>query len=376
MPKTCLLGSMLFFVAIVWRNGAAGAEPHDSVRSRSDFAHAMDRLNEGTSEQHVLELLGRPDDVRTGRDLDGFTTVGTKEIWRYGTSGHLTPATLGQVYISREGRVQYMYGGGAPPPDGMFSERELRQLIGILAAVPSYNSGSRYNPLMVIRAVNRLQPLGKEKSLAAIQEFLRVSSRFDDEGREGMFLVLRTLFDVPAEPGFFPPMLVGAPSPSPPTDPKLLPRFPIALVGDIPFLLVDGYTLHGRDEPPEHAFDYFKKNGKLRPKLLVPTERPFRSLDEFIVSPQWIFAGSNDHHSDQRERDLLREQALRLLGTVYAVQPDRFGKFLPDDSNEKQRRRHDEILTRASEMKIRWDATLEKYTFLDGTSLPKREKAR
>ena len=88
-------------------------------------------------------------------------------------------------------------------------ERELRRLLDILGQVPSYNAGRRYNPRTVIRAVNALLPLGKDKALATIEEFLRVTGFWEHNEGEGMFLVLRTLFDVPKDPGYMPPMMVG-----------------------------------------------------------------------------------------------------------------------------------------------------------------------
>jgi hypothetical protein len=51
-------------------------------------------------------LLGPPDDVRSQNDPDGLLGwVGTKQIWHYGTNGHLTLGTLGAVYIDEDNRV-------------------------------------------------------------------------------------------------------------------------------------------------------------------------------------------------------------------------------------------------------------------------------
>ena len=48
--------------------------------------------------------------------------IGTATTWRYGTSGHMTFPTLGQLYIDHEGRVQHVFGGdGSPPPAGATS---------------------------------------------------------------------------------------------------------------------------------------------------------------------------------------------------------------------------------------------------------------
>ena len=76
-------------------------------------------------------------------------------MWRYGSNGHLSFATLGSIYLTNDATVQYLFGGtGLPPPTGMFVESRLRELLRLLDAVPG--SG---DPLAVIAAVNALQPL-------------------------------------------------------------------------------------------------------------------------------------------------------------------------------------------------------------------------
>ena len=55
--------------------------------SRLEIAEAAGELRRGMSEADVRRLLGPPDDIRTQHDPGGISTVGTKEIWRYGTSG-------------------------------------------------------------------------------------------------------------------------------------------------------------------------------------------------------------------------------------------------------------------------------------------------
>jgi hypothetical protein len=83
----------------------------------------------------------------------------TQEIWRYGTNGHLTWGTLGQVYIDQNGEAQYVYGGhGEPPPRGMFQEDELRQLLRVIDQVPSPML-EHFDPRKLIVAVNALQAL-------------------------------------------------------------------------------------------------------------------------------------------------------------------------------------------------------------------------
>ena len=119
-----------------------------------------------------------------------------------------------------------------------YAKRE--HIFRILDEVSGWRAPYDYKPQTVIRAVNALQPLGKERALATIDEYLEAHSG------EGVFLVLRVLFDVPKPPGHMPRMqvgdMVGVPSPQ---DHQLLSRSPIVLHDDIPFLLGSGMFVGG-----------------------------------------------------------------------------------------------------------------------------------
>src|SRR5437588_45169 len=68
-------------------------------RTRAEFAAAMAKVKKGMPEKEVLALLGKPDDIRTQCDPGGIAVDRTtREVWRYGTNGHLTCPTLGCVY--------------------------------------------------------------------------------------------------------------------------------------------------------------------------------------------------------------------------------------------------------------------------------------
>jgi hypothetical protein len=348
---------------------SAAAPETEKPRSRREFAAAMNKLKEGIPADEAMHVLGPPDDIRTHSDPPGIGTTHTKEIWRYGTSGHMTTATLGQVYIDDHDQVQYFFGQGEPSPNDLLPEAQLRTLLIALDEVPSYNSGSRFNPRLLIRAVNLLQPLGKEKALDVIAEYLRVTPGFQDDGREGMFLVLRALFDVPESPGYMPRMLVGAPQPSEPADHKLLPRFPLTIEQGVPLLLVEGYILGGQPEPPSNHLKKFREGDefKLRTGLLVPPDQPFKALEDFTRSPQWRF--NEDSETASRTLINLRNQLLRLIDTVYRLEPDQSGDLLPWDDKAAEK-----VLKEASQLKIRWSAEANKYVFLNGASLPEPER--
>lgn len=272
------------------------AEP---LRDRREFAAAISKVNEGMSADDVLKLLGKPDDVITRRDTGFRDLYGSLEIWRYGTAGHLRPATLGQITISEKHRVERIIGQGMPGPTPGLSEVQLRQFIEAIANVNTYAEGNFFNPRPLIRAVNLLQPVGKDAALAALEEFLRITPhRFADRGDAAM-LVMHVLFDVPNEPTIFPGGVVGEPGCMPPIfgyadldGMKATPRFPIAIEGGIPFLagqIVGFSRLSSKNAIPDadQHLAYFRKYGTIRREKLVPSDHPFDVLDSYLESPRW-----------------------------------------------------------------------------------------
>jgi len=349
------------------------------TRSRADFAKAIAKIRENMTEEQVVALLGRPDDIRTERDAGGISRVNTREIWCYGTKGHLSFPTLGCVYLDRNGRTQESFGGkGQPPEQGMFTEEQLQDLLRLLDRSPPLQ-GDSFNPLPLIQIVNTLQPLGRQRSLAVIREYLRVSdpfSRFNGAGY-GLFPVLLVLFDLPDA---FPPSSfarLGMPEPSGPRDPQLIPRFPIALVDDVPLLMIAGYTLAGMATPMKTIVEVFDAHGQFRSRSLVPRNDPLSVLTDLTTSKQWIYAEPTlrqpDHMSfgvsedDQRERSMLMEQLLRLIDSVCRLPTDVYGNRLPCGEPPEPAWR--KVVAGVTALSIHWDSKQQLFVFADGTHL-------
>lgn len=325
---------------------------------RAEFALALGRVTVGMAADEVTALLGAPGDVRTERDPGGVAQ-GTLEVWRWGTDRHLGFGTLGTVHLDRERRVAHVFGGqGAPPPATIYKERPLRRLLRLIDAVPGFRAP--HDPLRLIQAVAALQPLGKARALAVIDEYLRVSSPLDDErgGREGVFLLVRALFDVPQEPGHLPRLLLGAPDPGGPNDPRAMPRFPLAIVGDVPFRVVRGYALGGEPTSPEQDLEWFRERGVLRAKPLAPPDRPLDVLGPLLDQerPEVLALAGWPDEEGRRE---LAAQALRLVDTAVRVELPA-GPF--DEAWATARA--------ALDVPLRWDARTARYTREDGTTLP------
>jgi hypothetical protein len=228
----------------------------------------------------------------------------------------------------------------------MFKENDLRELLSILdPSGPSLNG--RFDPLWVIKAVNTLQPLGKDKAVAAVQEFQRVAPIWLQDSADLIF-VLRLLFEVPKDPGYMPGVW-GRLSlmPRPPDDPKRIPRFPIVIMEDIP-LDVAFFVLSTGQQPSLAAHvRFYRQRGNIRARPLCPTNKPLEVYPEFLKAYGWLYTNWQD-----RELGLsfVKDQFRALLRTVY----------------------RGDIENRSLPRPIRWDTKLNIYSFLDGTILPER----
>jgi len=348
---------MILRLAVVWLVIAMFHDAHASPTTRTDVAAALATITPGMTDTEVKRRLGPPDDVRTEADPGGITASRTVEIWRYGTRGHNQLATLGAIHFMANKTVQYVFGGRGRPFIAM-PELELRALLETLDAVPSYTAN--LDPARLIQAVNALQPLGKERALAVVDEYLRVSSFLDNPGREGVFLVMRALFDVPVTG--MPPMLVGAPTRSLKA-PALLPRFPLAIVGDVPLSLAGGYILMGEAEPPEQDVAWFRANGILRTKPLAPLPDVIDAIDAYLAGPLRAALTVDDD-----VRVSVYDQVAQLYGSVFRPadrSPDAWFAGGADVTGRWKAYRGEIAKVRA-----RWDAIHARFVRHDGSSLP------
>lgn len=175
----------------------------------------------------------------------------------------------------------------------------LEQLLSVAAS----GDFAHYNPQHIIDAVNALLPLGKDGALAAIESYL-AKQNLETDPQEGLFLVLRVLFKVPANPGYHPPMRLGGSSPPPPPALESLPHFPLVLIDDRPLMLVSGFVLGGDAEPITVHIHHFRATGVLREKALAPSQSPGSVLDQF----QAIYKRAYGTPPSQHEIALIKAQ--------------------------------------------------------------------
>ena len=177
----------------------------------------------------------------------------------------------------------------------------------------SLSSLVSYNPGPIIQAVNELIPVGTVGALATIAGYYRSADRQADP-RHGLFWVLRVLFDVPAEPGYHPPVRLGAPRPPEPGDLTKFPRFPIVLIDDIPILLVASYILGGLPESVDSHLELFENNGLIRTELLEPTIdiQNDNDLDRIVASFTARYQAAYETRPHDIQLQSIRSQLKRM----------------------------------------------------------------
>ena len=298
----------------------------------------------------VQALLGPPDDIEVGGSRQskraGEDWRSLQRTWRYGTDGHSRCATLGEVYLDQNNEVMDVSGGmGAPPPEGMFDEANLRRLLELIYRVPppnGFNNVDRFDPRTLIAAVNSLRPLGKEKATSAIAEFLRVTDRQVWLRRQGLFLLVRCLFDLPAGQAF-PPARIGATSPRQPSDLNLFPRFPLMIVDDVPFLLAHMAAIGGAPRQPEDELEYFQSHFEIRSAPLTPSN-DLGALCKNAMDAASALDGERSAHT-------VGEQLLLLASTVYQ----------PPLENRSRVSRWDIVTADLAKLSVQWDPAINRY---------------
>ncbi len=359
--------SIVVLAGLISAPKSANATTSAPWKSREEFVAAIKRIKVNMSPDDVRQILGAPDDIRRPEDF-GDTSYGDfKELWCYGTDGHNTFPTLGRVWFGNKLTVQHSFGAeGSAPIIGELPEPELRRLLRLIDRV----SGRGYSPLRTIQVVNGLQALGKENGVAVLREYVRIRTSprgFEGPDRDmGFVMLLRVLFDVPADPGYM-PKIFGF-DPYPPEDPWVAPRWPIVIVDDVPFMVPFpssfGNGLHLAPRFPDPEFEEFVKSSGWRARPLAPANNPLAAMQKLEESPQWTYGQDDDwQHSAKSGREYIFRQVLDLLYSVYRGQ---IGSIECDPKAKS----FDQVFAEATALNIRWDPSANQYTFGDGTSLP------
>lgn len=282
------------------------------------------------------------------------------------------PMTHFELYSLDETFALYLVWKGEPAKDGIRSaevvafedlksrvDPALWDAVEAIHRSPSGQQGLGFDPVCLIRAVNALQPLGKEKALEALRAYDRLAGELSfadhhkyqiDEYR--ILPIVQLLFESPA--GSMPPFALGAGDLAPP-EPPHCPLFPLVLSQDVPFMLVTGYTLAGI---PEMAADRLKlKLGPIRSAPLSPRVTALEAADDLIRSEAWAALGLQAGQAG-RKRWELRRQALRALSTVFAPRPEETTNDCCVDPTETQWRA---TVARASSSGVLWSPEIQDF---------------
>lgn len=305
----------LALCAALFLPGAARAHqlPRSAVStpSRALLAQRLAQVTRGMTRAQVRALLGAPEDVLTRLDPELAPASVVVESWSWGAAAHGDFPSAGSVGFDAQGLVFEAAGArGTPLPPSAVPEAELRAHFARLSALPSLTA-DRYDPRPVLRAANALHPLGATRALDLLGEYLRVRPFWLSGDEQGVFLVLRALF-VSADGSLPSPPALGEPTPPIPTDAALRASWPLALVDDVPLLVLNGVALGGEAEPPSSQLPWYRAHAALRPAPLAPPANPFEALAHLRQRP------GGAAPDDALGPTVLREQLLRLASDAYA----------------------------------------------------------
>ncbi|MFI5384500.1 MAG: hypothetical protein ACHQ50_00100 [Fimbriimonadales bacterium] len=377
---------------------------------RIDFCNAAKQIKKGYTMAQVEKILGRPDDIRTAADSSLYVWNPSEVIWCYGTAGHLSMPTLGSVYFF-DGKVPYDFGESPKlPPRTMFGQGELNVILRAMYR-PQSRTGAYSATQRLIQSANLLRPLGKEKAIAAMLEYNRLSPNGGDG--EWLFWLVRVLFE-PVEPeaphargnlprirstyvgppldrttypqypvpkvgvppglverrGYFALPGIGFILPGAPKDLSKFPTYPILMVDDVPFNFYQGVELDGVPEGFSWYVDRDGKHWRLREKRLRPPDDPFPSLMRLFATSQWKLMVAL-HPTVQfpviRKSSFL-DQMLSLVRSAYDPGP-------PDRWDDTRFDRFDRVHQSFLALHCRWDDARQTYVRGDGSfDPPKAEK--
>jgi hypothetical protein len=232
------------------------------------------------------------------------------------------------------------------------------------------NAASRWpkrspDPTAIIKAVNVLQAIGKQKALDALRQYIAIAPDgfFDneqlpidpgniDQGDYNIaFWIIRLLFE-PAQAGMrIPRPMIGAAIPHPgKNDEGLWPLFPIEVVDDIPFMIAEGWNLGGHPQHPSAHIQWAERYGVIRDAPLQPADDPLAVADRLLSLPK--------SNRLKLRTDHIRNQAWQLVANLIPMpdpDPQRFDEIGPQQ--------WDDLRRAAAENRIHWDEKNQAYAF-------------
>ncbi len=220
-------------------------------------------------------------------------------------------AVLGSVHFER-GRYDGTWTGYTPRPVPLsdISDQELFPVLWRMSKLYAERRGA-IGPGLLIPVANLLQPLGKEKAIAAMSEYEQREVSAD----AWLHSVVRVLFET--RDGNFRIPRVGGMSRSPRRSSVDWPSFPVIIRDDIPFVLSRVTFLMGY---PERVSQYAKEHSdrwRMRSEPVRPGADPFAAFNAATTSPEYLSSKMSDITGSEGYLDQV--EAYRSL--IKLVQP-------------------------------------------------------
>jgi hypothetical protein len=215
-----------------------------------------------------------------------------------------------------------------------------------------------WDPRQGIRLVSAAQSLGKERTLAAVLEYLRVNTSTDGTPFAGgcgwpwLERLLSLLFEVPRE--------------------RLLYLDSFVIIEEIPLMPYHhvsngGGGIPGQRSLREPELEVYRSHGSLRRLSLRPGNGP---LDALVSLEQTDLWKRSEADGRRMLRVLVMNQLLRLVYPVYRPRLERDVRAGEALTRRDAEERWPQIVREFEQLQVRWDPARQSYTFRDGSTLP------
>lgn len=177
-----------------------------------------------------------------------------------------------------------------------------------------------YQPAPIIRAINALHGLGKQKAVSAIEEHLKMLREGDQRSSgedDHVFTILRVLFE-PVDPTTKFPVPRNFSASVDGEVEKEWPLNPVVLVAGIPFKYHRSMGGSGTPEIAASHLEFVKQSCVLRERPLKPTLNPIQAAEVLCDSQKIRLLDRK--YSRPEAIDAIREQAISMLPKKYREQ--------------------------------------------------------
>jgi hypothetical protein len=210
---------------------------------------------------------------------------------------------------------------------------------------------SNPNGVELIRAVNALRPLGKERALAVLERYVELTQDPRDfSDQEIVFWIIRVLFKpIRLDDRIPSPMIAVFLDDREFAEAIKWPLNPMEVSGDIPFMVGRQVGMGGVPEHPSSHIRWARLHGVIRDDPLVPTENPLAAAEVILKSRRFQ---ALDKFSREQGTMFIYSQALAMVEGL--LEP-----FEPHDADRDDRWKA--RLKVATERGIHWDAKREQF---------------